>query len=388
MPLPVQVEVATQQSQAHENSAGRNNVNVNQPIQVAVAHENTPGRNLLNDHTQQSQARENSAGRNNVNVNHPIQVPVAHENSPGRNLLNVHTHENSGGRNLLNVNHTRENSTGVHIYAHVSTTLTGESDGGSSGAGSIHETITQVSENNAHLNATNEKTTQVMNAEPRTHTGDSYNEQQSEQPWQQQRHERKRRQRQEPPRRSNLHISSNGKMKSMLVSDSTCRNIGFRDINSSIKQSEEEVTITKHPGATTSELHHISRFHIDKEKPDNIIIVSGLNDILNQKRRQGTVDCRDIANQLVEMGRTAREKGVGRVCISGILIPKFRDCQQFVIETNDIISELCADNSFIFINHDNIGTNDLIDSLHVNREGNVKLKHNIFSHLYTYNNPY
>ena len=174
-------------------------------------------------------------------------------------------------------------------------------------------------------------------------------------------------------------------MKSTVVSDSTCRNIGFRDINSSINRTEEEVTISKHPGATSSELHHISQFHIDREKPDNIIFVSGLNDILSQNRRRATVDCEGIANELIEMGKTARGKGVGRVCISGILIPKFRDCQQYVRETNSIIRDQCAVHGFHYIDQDNIGIDDLFDSLHVNHLGNTKLKHNIFSQFYTYN---
>ena len=135
----------------------------------------------------------------------------------------------------------------------------------------------------------------------------------------------------------------------------------------------------------------MSKFFLDSKKvtPDNFIIVAGLNDVLSDKRDYGHVDCRDIAQRVVNIGKTAKESGVARICISELIKPRYEDCHQFITEVNDLIKLECQTEGFIFITQSNIGLRDLGDNLHVSRgPSNDKLKHNIFSHCYTYNDKY
>jgi hypothetical protein len=150
---------------------------------------------------------------------------------------------------------------------------------------------------------------------------------------------------------------------------------------------QEDIELSKHNGATAAKIHHMSKFYLDNDKPDNMIVVAGLNDILHDKRK-GKVNCNDIANRVMDIGRTARSEGVGRVCISAIITPKYRDCHDYVKEVNDILKFACQSEEFIFINQSNIGLSDLGDNLHVSRDGNDKLRHNILSHCYTYDQSY
>jgi hypothetical protein len=176
-------------------------------------------------------------------------------------------------------------------------------------------------------------------------------------------------------------------MKTVIISDSTTRLFNYRDITSLTDTNQEEIVLSKHNGARTDVLHHMSKFYLDNE-PDNMIVVAGLNDILQDKRDGGKVNCKHIANRVMDIGRTARAEGVGRVCISAIITPKYRDCHEYVKEVNDILKFTCLSEEFIFISQSNIGLSDLGDPLHVSRDGNDKLRHNILSHCYTYDQSY
>ena len=79
---------------------------------------------------------------------------------------------------------------------------------------------------------------------------------------------------------------------------------------------------------------------------------------------------------------------MGRVCISEILKPRFRDCHQYVDEVNEYLKIHCQSEGFVYVSQSNIGIRDLGDKLHVSEHGNIKLKHNIFSQCYTYDNSY
>jgi hypothetical protein len=151
---------------------------------------------------------------------------------------------------------------------------------------------------------------------------------------------------------------------------------------------QEEIELTKYSGATADKLHHMANYYIDTNKPDNLIIVAGLNDILNERRKKGTANCGEVADRVLNIGRTARTEGVGRVCISEILKPRFRDCHENINDTNHILRSKCESEGFIFVSQSNIGVSDLGDNLHVSREGNDKLKHNILSQCYTYDKSY
>ena len=188
--------------------------------------------------------------------------------------------------------------------------------------------------------------------------------------------------------RRHMHMATTSKTKTTIITDSTCRLITYRDILNATDSREEQIELSKHNGATSDILHHMTKFYLENDLPDNLILVSGLNDILKQKREKQEVDCKEVADSVINTGKMARDSGVGRVCISEIIKPKYRDDHPYVNEVNDLIRQQCSAENFVFISHGNIGMSDLGDNLHVSRDGNVKLKHNILSQCYTYDRSF
>ena len=189
--------------------------------------------------------------------------------------------------------------------------------------------------------------------------------------------------------KQHLHTSSNKKLKTNILSDSTCRLLNYRDISKVTDTYEEEIELTKYAGATTDKLHHMAKFYMENNMPDNLIVVAGLNDVLKQKRETRKVNCEEVTANIINIGITARENGVGRVCISEIVKPKFWDCHEYIDSINELLRQECEFEVFFIISQSNIGQGDLGDNLHVSREsGHDKLKHNILSHCYTYDNSY
>jgi len=176
-------------------------------------------------------------------------------------------------------------------------------------------------------------------------------------------------------------------MKTTIIADSTLRLFNYRDIKSVTDPEQEKIKLSKQNGEVADEIHHMSKYYVHHDMPDNLIVAAGLNDILNEKR-EGQVNCTGIANRVIDIGRTARDKGVGRVCISQIIKPKYRDCHDYVDEVNDLLKYYCQSEGFNYITQSNIGIGDLGDPLHVSRDGNDKLRHNILSHCYTYDKSY
>ena len=163
----------------------------------------------------------------------------------------------------------------------------------------------------------------------------------------------------------------------------------YREISEVTNPKEEEIELAKYSGATADKLHHMAKYFTDTDTPpDNMIIVAGLNDVLNDRRKTKYVNCREVSNKVMNIGRTARSNGVGRVCISMILKPRFKDCHRAIDDINNLLHISCRNEGFIFVNQSNIGLSDLGDNLHVSHDGNQKLKHNILSQCFTYDYSY
>ena len=129
-------------------------------------------------------------------------------------------------------------------------------------------------------------------------------------------------------------------MKSRIITDSTCSRFRHRDVAACINEEQESVVINKYPNAEAKEMHHYTTYFLEKDKPDNLIIVSGLNDLLHHKDRS-IANCNEIANNVVEIGREAKRRVVWRICISGLVEPKYDNGRIKVDEINSIISDYC-----------------------------------------------
>ena len=192
----------------------------------------------------------------------------------------------------------------------------------------------------------------------------------------------------QPPTKSQHldHARVSGPMKSRIITDSTCSRFRHRDVAACINEQQESVVINKYPNAEAKEMRHYATYFLEKDKPDNLIIVSGLNDLLHHKDRS-TANCNEIANNVVEIGREAKRRGVWRICISGLVKPKYDNCRIKVDEINSIISDYCKKEGFVYIDQNNIGRHDMGDMIHVGQQGMQKLMDNILNNLHTYKPP-
>ena len=181
------------------------------------------------------------------------------------------------------------------------------------------------------------------------------------------------------------------KLISYIISDSTCRTVKNRGISTHIDKSQEEVFMTIHPNAEADEIKHYSKYQLQKNLPDNMIIVAGLNDVLHHpsmgrdRDEDEEMDYAKIAEKVGNIGIQAKQAGVGRVCISMLIKPKFEKGRFAVDRVNSHLRQICRNNNFTTIEQSNITRQDLHDAIHVNWEGGTdKLKRNILSELYTY----
>ena len=174
-------------------------------------------------------------------------------------------------------------------------------------------------------------------------------------------------------------------MKTTLIfSDSTCRNIKTRALNQLIDKNKERVIVSQHPGAVTEQLGYYLGYHLDKQKIDRLVIVSGLNDLLYASNKPEPItNEHDMVNRVIKMAKYAKDSGVQEVYISSLFNVKNIDNKNIDIY-NRILSR-CDDFGIGYIFNSNIDLSDLYDGLHVNNtSGHSKLKHNLMQCFDTY----
>ena len=184
-------------------------------------------------------------------------------------------------------------------------------------------------------------------------------------------------------------------LKSFIIGDSTCKTLKNRDLQRHIDNNNEKAFISYHPNAEAEQIRHYSKFQLEHNKPDNIIILAGTNDILHhpsmttQNEYMGPpIDPAEIAEKLMRIGSEAKEAGVKRVCVSTLIRPTFDKGRFEVEKVNTYIRQLSSREGFVMIEQSNIGRADMGDAIHVNwKTGTDKLMQNVFSQLHTYKGP-
>ena len=211
--------------------------------------------------------------------------------------------------------------------------------------------------------------------------------QQQQQQQQNQQHQQQiQRNQQTQPSKNQQSTRGTGPMKSRIFTDSTCSRFKHRDIAACIDERQETIAINKYPNAEATEMLHYAKYFLENDRPDNIIIVSGLNDLLHHKER-ARADAHLISENILQIGRESKRRGVWRVCISGLVKPKYENCRQKVEEINTLLWEKCRKEGFIYIDQSNIDVADMGDMIHVGQHGLHKLKDNVLNQLHTYKTP-
>ena len=84
-----------------------------------------------------------------------------------------------------------------------------------------------------------------------------------------------------------------------------------------------------------------------------------------------------LADEIMEIGSTCREKGADTVFIAGVTVRKWDYTWERCRQLNRKLKELCQRNNFIFIDNSNINYVDhLVDEVHLNDDGSKILANN------------
>lgn len=170
--------------------------------------------------------------------------------------------------------------------------------------------------------------------------------------------------------------------KVLIVSDSMCRGIRRPELMSELKSHgmDIDISIRRHAGAQTHELHQYSQQSVEDEQPHGLILVGGTNDMSRRSGRRMLTD-EEIANNLLVAGESARERGVSKIFICSVIHRTGHFYNRRRLGINRFIEEGCRQRGFIFIDNSNI-RNYHTDGLHLTNEGTSLLKSNIIKFMY------
>ena len=132
---------------------------------------------------------------------------------------------------------------------------------------------------------------------------------------------------------------------------------------------EEKIHLKTFPGAKADQLNHYVVPTLEQFDYDCAIIHVGINDILGSK---DISELKDVPKKIIQIGTTCQRYNIGKVYISSIL-PSTRAFFSKG-QINEAIKELCHTNNFVFIDLQNITSNDLsVDGIHLINSGKVML---------------
>ena len=180
-----------------------------------------------------------------------------------------------------------------------------------------------------------------------------------------------------PGNRSFSSATKYGK-KVMLVGDSHLKRIKRKLFNDSIEN--EKCYIKSYSGANIKELNHFIELPLAEEKPDITVIHIGSNEVDN--RNCETLDIKETAQRIINIGRKCKDSGVSEVVISSILVKRNFKITKTIRKINDELRELCLMNNFNFICNDEISSRFLSrDGIHLVEEGTYILAGNFVNFL-------
>ena len=104
------------------------------------------------------------------------------------------------------------------------------------------------------------------------------------------------------------------------------------------------------PGGTSKELLHYVEPTLKNKKFDAALLHVGVNNILNDESQHSVQNPLD---NLKQIGSKCKSAGVTRILISGIVVNN-KLTSIYISSVNQRISNMCRDNTFVFIDNNNI----------------------------------
>ena len=168
--------------------------------------------------------------------------------------------------------------------------------------------------------------------------------------------------------------------KVMLFCDSHGKRIRRKEFNKYLVNANAH--IKSFPGATAKHLNHYVIPALHDEKPDAAVIMVGTNDINRNNKIQQ--DEKEIAEEIINVGRKCRESGVNEIFISSITCQRNAFSSNKIKLVNESLKDMCVREHFIYICHESIKQNHLYrDGIHLLEEGTNILSNNIITSINT-----
>ena len=147
-----------------------------------------------------------------------------------------------------------------------------------------------------------------------------------------------------PGNRTYSDITKKGK-DIKIFADSIPRCLRMNEFNRFINSGK--AYLKAFPGAKASRIHHYIIPTLIEETPDIVILHVGCNDLSPKNNIQVNVD--EIANEIINTGKTCCQHGVEKVFISSIICSNNNRKQIFINKLNDILEEKCATLGFTLL---------------------------------------
>ena len=173
-------------------------------------------------------------------------------------------------------------------------------------------------------------------------------------------------------------IRSEEKKKSYIVGDSDlnriCKN-KFKEITANAR-----VYVKCFSGANTNQLDYYVVPVLLYEKPDNVIIYIGSNEIT--KFNYNNVDAEELSNEFINNELKCRTNGLSNAAVSFILKRNSFNMNQVIYQLNRILKRFFSINDFFYLCNDEINENYLWkDGLDLIYEGSSLLLNNVINYF-------
>ena len=124
--------------------------------------------------------------------------------------------------------------------------------------------------------------------------------------------------------------------KIILVGDSHVKSIRRNLFNKSIVKGKSHIKAFS--GSNAKQLNHHIISTLEDDKPDIVIVHVGSNDVNNYNYRE--VNPIEVAQRIIDIGKTCKNYGVKEVCISSILMKRNIYITKKIHELNDSLKHL------------------------------------------------
>ena len=169
---------------------------------------------------------------------------------------------------------------------------------------------------------------------------------------------------------------SKRKKQIVIFSDRIRRGIRLREFDYWLHKGYAQ--LKSFPGGTSKELPYFVEPTLKNKKINDALLHVGVNDLLNDERQDFV---QNLLDNLKQIGLKCKSAGVKRVLVSGIVVNN-KLTSAYISSVNQRISNMCRDNSFVFIDNNNILTSSLFrDGLHLLEVGKRILANNFIDNL-------